>query len=97
MVERDRLQESLGAEPGPAREQALQMSGTEARLIGQSFQGWLLSPVFRNESQRVFYQFIVVCLLFHGANLGRAIARSHPFLAQKCGFASAAFRAREKA
>jgi len=38
VVKGDGLQEGLGAEARPAREQALQVGGAEARLIGQGFQ-----------------------------------------------------------
>ena len=96
MVEGDRLQEGLGAQARPAREQALQMGGAEACLIRQGLERGLVAPVLGNESQRVFDQIVIVRLLFHAPNLVPPRPRNHPFLAQKCGFISAAFRALAK-
>ena len=61
------------------------MGGAEACLIRQGIERGLVAPVFGNESQRVFDQFVVVRLLFHDPNLVPLSAGNHPFLAQ--GFA----------
>src|SRR5687768_10926781 len=83
MVKGDRLQEGLGAQARPAREQALQMGGAEACLIRQGIERGLVAPVFRNECQRVFDQVIIMCLLFHDPNLMPLKPQNHPFLAQR--------------
>ena len=79
MVKGDRLQEGLGAQARPAREQALQVRGAEPRLIRQGIERGLVAPIFRNESQRVASDTVRGhVLLFQDVNLGRS-GWDHPF------------------
>ena len=94
MLDGEELEKTLGADPDPITEEALEVKGAQTDMARHILEGGLLGPIGLEIGQRLFDPPVVTVLLVdvHDANVGHVPERIHPILAMSYALVFAATR-----